>query len=251
MRAQKNSDKHSPNSLDQINILYANARSILQKRNHLAIHAREEKPDIIMITESWLNMRDKHFTGEAAINGYNMFEKCRCHKAGGGVLLYVKNGINVIKVSKIDVEEYDSLYVEIKNNNRGYILGVVYRPPKQTEENDMRLYNEIKSIIKDKNAVICGDFNNPSVNWSTLTGDREGGRLIGLVEDAFLRQSVRKPTRGNNILDLVLTNDCDLINSCEVGEPLSNSDHNIVRIKLNLQISTKENVLKVPNYKKG
>ena len=143
-----------------------------------------------MITESWLNMRDKHLTGEATINGYTMFEKCRFQKAGEGVLIYVKNGINIIKLSKIDVEEYDTLYVEIKNNKKTYILRVVYRPPKQTEENDIRLYNEIKSVIKDKNAVICGDFNNPSVNWSTLTGDREGRRLIGLAEDAFLWQSV-------------------------------------------------------------
>ncbi len=96
-------------------------------------------------------------------------------------MLYVKKkkkGLNVSKVSKIDVEEYDSPYVEIKINNKKYILGVVYRLPKQTEENNMRLYNEIKSIIKDKNTVILGDFNNPSVNWSTLTGDREGRRLI-------------------------------------------------------------------------
>ena len=127
----------------------------------------------------------------------------------------------------------------------------MYRPPKQTEENDMRLYNEIKSIIKDKNAVICGDFNNPSVNWSTLHGDREGQRLIGLAEDAFLWQLVRDPTRGENILDVVFTNDRDLIHTCEVGEPLSNSDHNRVRIKLNLQINTRENVLLVPNYKKA
>ena len=99
--------------------------------------------------------------------------------------------------------------------------------------------------------MICGDFNNPSVNWSTLAGDREGRRLIGLAEDAFLWQSVQKSTRGNNILDLVFTNDCDLIHTYKVGEPLSNSDHNIVRIKLNLQNSTRENVLLIPNYKKA
>ncbi len=98
-------------------------------------------------------------------------------KNGGGVLIYVKTGIDATKVSKIDVEPYDSIYVEIKKNNRKYILGVVYRPPKLSEENDMALYNEIKSVIKDKNTVICGDFNNPSVNWSTLTGNREGQRL--------------------------------------------------------------------------
>ncbi len=115
----------------------------------------------------------------------------------------------------------------------------------------MGLYNEIKSVIKDKNAVICGDFNNPSVNWSTLTGNRGGQRLIDLVEDAFLWQSVQKPTRGSNILDLVFTNESDLIHTCGVGEPLASSDHNIVRIKLNLENSIRENMLLVPNYKKG
>ncbi len=69
----------------------------------------------------------------------------------------------------------DSLYVEVTEKNKKYVLGVIYRSPKQTEENDKKiLYNEIKSIIKDKNAVISGDFNNPSVNWSALSSDREG-----------------------------------------------------------------------------
>ncbi len=203
-----------------------------------------------MITESWLKIQNKHLAEDVTISGYNMFQKCRSHRVRGGALLYVKNGINAIKVSKIDVEKYDSLYVEIKNNNKKYILGVVYRSPKQTEENDMKLYNEIKSIIKDKKTVISGDFNNPSVNWSTLTGDREGRRLIDLAENAILWQSVEKPTRGNNILELAFTNDCDFIHTCAVGEPLSNSDHNIVRIKPNLDISARENVLLVPNYKK-
>ncbi len=143
-------------------------------------------------------------------------------KNGEGVLIYVKTGVDATKVSKIDVEPYDSLYVEIKKNYRKYILGVIYRPPKLSEENDMALYNEIKSVIKDKNAVICGDFHNPSVNWSTLTGNHD------LVEDGFLWHSVQKPTRGSNILDLVFTIESDLIHTCEVGEPLANSDHNVV-----------------------
>ena len=113
-----------------MSIFYTNARSIILKRDHLKSHARAENPDIIMITESWLNMRDKHLIAEAAITGYNIFEKCRYQKNGGGVLIYVKNGIEVTKISKTDVEAYDSLYVEIKNNNKKYILGVVYRPIK-------------------------------------------------------------------------------------------------------------------------
>ncbi len=102
-----------------------------------------------MVTELWLNIRDKHLLSEAAISGYNIFEKSRLKKNGGGVLIYVKTGIDATKVSKINVEPYDSLYVEIKKYNKKYILGVVYGPPKLSEENDMALYNEIKSVIKD------------------------------------------------------------------------------------------------------
>ncbi len=114
-----------------MSILYRNARSIILKRNHLLTHAIAKKSDFIMIAESWLNIRDKHPLSEAAITGYNIlvFEKSRLQKHGGGILIYVKNGIHATKLSKIDVEPYDSLYVEIKKNNKKYILGVVYIPP--------------------------------------------------------------------------------------------------------------------------
>ena len=88
--------------------------------------------------------------------------------------------------------------LKLRKKYKKYILGMVYRPLKLSEENYRILYDEIKSVIKDKNAVICGDLNN-SVNWSTLTADREGTRLLELTEEAFLYQIVQTPTRGNNI----------------------------------------------------
>ena len=88
------------------------------------------------------------------------------------------------------------------------------------------------------------------MNWSTLTADREGIRLLELTEEAFPYQIVQIPTRGNNILDLIFMNDSDIIHTCEVCEPLGNSDDNIGRTELNLQIKTKENLLLVHNYRK-
>ncbi len=101
-------------------------------------------------------MPGKHQIAEVSLNGYNVFAKCRLHKAGEGVLLYAKNYIKVVKISKTDVDVYNPLYVEVTEKNKKYVLGVIYRPPKQTKENYKKLFNEIKSIIKDKNAVICG-----------------------------------------------------------------------------------------------
>ena len=48
------------------------------------------------------------------------------------------------------------------------------------------LYNEIKNILKDENVIPRGDFNNLSVNWSTLTSNHEGRRLVDFIEDAFI-----------------------------------------------------------------
>ena len=58
--------------------------------------------------------------------------------------------MKVIQINKTDVNVYDSLYVEIIENNKKYILAVVYRPPKQSKETYIMLYDEIKPIIKDK-----------------------------------------------------------------------------------------------------
>ena len=50
------------------------------------------------------------------------------------------------------------------------------------------------NIIKDKNAVICDDFNKPSVNWSTVKADREeeltnrGGFSITNSSDTYSRK---------------------------------------------------------------
>ena len=59
-----------------------------------------------------------------------------------------------------------------------------------------------------------GDFNNPGVDW--LSGDCRGTFLEGALfeeclEDNFYEQYVREPTKGGNILDLVITNELDLI----------------------------------------
>lgn len=93
----------------------------------------------------------------------------------------IKKGINAIKFNKIHVKSYDSLFVQLKKNNKKYILGVLHTAPRQSEEIDMMLYNENETIHKDINEVKCGDFNNLSINWKTLTGHWESRRLIDIV----------------------------------------------------------------------
>ncbi len=234
-----------------LSLFYTNARSIIKKRDELLAYVMTEKPDIVSITETWLNINDNHLLSEVNIPGYNMFLNCRENKKGGGVMLYIKDKICATEIHKEKRSAYESVYVKVKINKRYLIIGTIYRPPKTTVENDKLLYDEIETVVKTKTTIICGDFNLPFINWELSKSDNEGSRLLKLMKKCYLSQYVSEPTLDNNILDVILASDPDLIDTCEVGEILSNSDHKIIRCKINCEVDVKENTLLVSNYKKG
>ena len=89
-----------------------------------------------------------------------------------------------------------------------------------------------------------GDFNLPDINWenSEIVGRTYpidiNQAFLDTFNDAGLRQIVKEPTRGNNILDLFLTNCPDLINSNSTVAGLG--DHAAVRIESTLQLPRKK-----------
>ncbi len=112
------------------------------------------------------------------------------------------------------------------------MIATIYRPPKAQAAEDTALYEEIKSVIQNKQAVIIGDFNCPSIDWTSMNGDGEGNRLIEMAEDAFLTLIVTPPTRENNILDLMFACDPDLIRDCKVCKKLRGCDHHLIRFNI-------------------
>ena len=51
-----------------------------------------------------------------------------------------------------------------------------------------------------------GDFNHGHIQWKSLenTGG-EAQQFICFINDSFLTQHVQEPTRGDNVLDIVLS----------------------------------------------
>ena len=81
-----------------------------------------------------------------------------------------------------------------------------------------------------------GDFNHGRIQWKSLqsTGS-EGQKCFNLVQDSFLIQHVLEPTRGENVLDIVLSSQNEFIDNVRICEPLGCSDHNqiyfIIKVK--------------------
>ena len=80
---------------------------------------------------------------------------------------------------------------------------------------------------------------------------REGCEFVKLINDCFLTQHVRNPTRENNILDLVLTTEADMVDDVFVDSPLSNSDHNILSWIFKCSTIIEEKLVKDFSYNKG
>jgi len=55
--------------------------------------------------------------------------------------------------------------------------------------------------------------------------------------DCYLDQHVHSPTRGNNILDLVLTSELEPKGEVIVMAPVDNSDHNVLVWEMNCNIN--------------
>ncbi len=148
-------------------------------------------------------------------------------------MCHIKISLNAVKLEKLDVEKYDSVCVDITaEGNRKLTIDTVNRPPKLQAADDTALYEEINSITQNKETVIIGNFNCPYADWNLMHGDQEGNRLVEMIENAFLTQTVSQLTRENNILDLVLVTHPDLIRNCEVGEKLSGCDHHLIRFNV-------------------
>ena len=68
-----------------------------------------------------------------------------------------------------------------------------------------------------------GDFNHGHIQWESL-------------ESAGGDDHVLEPTRGENVLDLILFSQNELVDNVKVHEPLGSSDHN--QIHFNIKVKT-------------
>ena len=65
-----------------------------------------------------------------------------------------------------------------------------------------------------------------------LAQKKQSSRFLECMEDNFLMQMIKEPTRGAAPLDLLFTNREGLVGDVEVGSCLGQSDHNMVEYSI-------------------
>ena len=83
--------------------------------------------------------------------------------------------------------------------------------------------------------IVMGDFNLPLIDWHNYyaPADPVHDIFMSCINDNGFHQYVSQPTRGDNILDLLLTFNTYLVSDVSILNPFSTSDHNMIEFSIN------------------
>ena len=228
-----------------MNIRYFNAQSIVNKLVHLEFLFANLSPDIILITETWLhdNIPDSllNFNGK-----FNIIRQDRKSK-GGGVSILINRALIYLPVHVNKVKYVEIVCVDIlgTDSNKLRII-VVYLPPKYVLSTQIitALLNELSILCAiEHDFIIGGDFNMSCLKWNDADRSlkNETGKMI--LDFCFsneIIQHINFPTRGVNILDLLLTKSSTKLQNITMLPPIDKSDHNQISFQYTIPQDIKQ-----------
>ena len=217
------------------------------------------------LSETWLKDQNE---AELQIEGYKIFRSDRVRKKtsargrdSGGVAFYIRNDLaqsmETILTFSNGVVEALCLYSREEN----LLLCTIYRQPDNTFHGHTSLNPQFKEMLNElqqsvlqvgdkiPDIVIGGDFNLPRIHWHNgsslpLSLCQKSVRdmsntLETFCNNVFLKQVVDKPThKDGNVLDLILTNNIDLISDVEINDTLlSITHHKVIQVSTVYQVN--------------
>ena len=227
-------------SENALKLIVANAYGLYTTKNKTKVkflkeYSLTEQASIICVTETHLNpsIRD----AEIGMEDHTVY---RCDRSEGrprgGVAIYIKENkswsVDVLLCHSNSFVETLAVYVKALN----LLLITIYRPPECDESKFKNSLQMLSGVIRGvgppmPEVVIVGDLNCPHLNWETLTiagaptlERKQAEMLRQFMEEWCMVQFVDLPTRKNNILDVVITNNKDLVHSINMDKTI-HSDH--------------------------
>lgn len=199
---------------DHFSLIHFNARSLSQNSDSISsyLHALKHKFSIIGISETWLS---DETSSQYNIEDYNFLSCNRNDRQGGGVGLYINNQLNFTRLTDIEINDDNicqSIFIEIKLDQRNIIVGIIYRPPNSNQNSFLDYIENTlnKTNNPSKLMYILGDININLFNTEicSITND-----YYQTMTSYSFYPTILKPTRITNhtatLIDHCFTNDME------------------------------------------
>ena len=220
------------------------------KMNELKIKVNENNDvDILMLSE----IKPKNYNRTLTISEYKLeaynFETLNILSpdVGRGMGIYFRKTLdyNLLDINTLVEENPEEVMLfELTHLKNKYIVVFIYRSPSSCCDNNRKLnflLKKISQLEKYAKKIIVGDFNFRDINWENWTYNSDNhcinSEFIECLRDCYFTQLVDKPTRGRgsdtpSTLDLIITDDPDIIENVNVMSPLGRSDHSVISLEV-------------------
>ena len=179
----------------------------------------------IMLTETWLS--DEISDAEIQMENFEIFRSDRISRQRGGAAIYLRKELHSKVFNAFSNSVVETLIVTCKTLKIVFVCA--YRPPSTKNEEWTQAINNLNNQIEMVQSnggydtiIFGGDMNFPNLNWVEklpkidLNLCNQEEVFVNFMFTHNLLNYVDIPTRSDNILDLILTNDYDLISKTVV-----------------------------------
>ena len=247
---------------NELLVIHLNCRSVVNKEEELWDLINLLSPDIICLTETWLDPSTPVFNVPP---GYKLIRKDRSEEFqqkyritnGGGVAIIYRSYLNIIPKSNLSEKDEEILWAHVQTKN-SFLLGVVYRTNyslslEEDENGESIMERNIRKATEISNRiVIAGDFNTDVLN----PVDKATKDLVKIYEEYSLTQQIKKVTRIDtrtgkaSLIDHIWTSPEIKVLSSGTSQGISDHFGTYIKInRLNVNQETKPPLKLFRNYK--
>ena len=217
---------------------YANIRSILANNHFLEWLLSQNSINIFAFSETWLKPTQKSSTILKKNSKFYSLLRCDRNtprgKRGGGVCLFVHKSLLYREIFSQSCENsHELLIVDVTFETFDTVrFVVVYRVPALSRASSELLWKSIQdNLLCAHPIILVGDLNLPDIKWNVSppsTTSATENDFLDFCSVFDLEQTVNFPTRGTAFLDLLLSNDRNILSNIEKMPPFDNADHDAI-----------------------
>lgn len=120
-----------------------------------------------------------------------------------------------------------------QRNKGNCMTAACCRPPYQEEEVEEEFFLQLQEESYLQALILIGAFSHPGISWKSGTANcKQPRKLLECDEDNFLVEVTESLSRGEALLDLLLTNEEELIKKVKTGCNPGCSNHALVQFSI-------------------
>ena len=184
---------------NHLSIMHLNIQSLLSKMN--MIKAEAHAYDVLVFSEGWLKPEVQN-NSVSTENFMPPYRTDRCDRAGGGIIVYVRDSFSCRRQHNLEIRGQESVWVEILVKSKKILIGGYYRPPNSNNEYFNLISESVDRAhnINIADIIITGDFN---INMNS-----NNNKMAELIKQYNLKQLINEHTHftknSASLIDLIL-----------------------------------------------